>query len=438
MTFLEYCRNRAFWLMDYLRGSKVKDALYSIRHYETNRSNVDLISEHQKDSLQKLLNYATTSVPFYKGNRYSSIQDWPVTNKSTYRNNYDAFISDSYKKENLIQMHTSGSTGTPFTCYQDFGKKKRVNGETLFYNGLVGFEIGRKIIYLRSCAGDYSKPWFVQFFQNIEVLDCGNLSDDGIRQKLDYIKAHSKGCGALLMGYSTTFELFMKFFDKYGYDCAKECNVYGIVSGSTMLYDDTRESLENAFGCKCVSRYANEENGFLGQDDEENNVFIMNEADYYFEILKMNSDEYAVPGEIGRIVVTDLYNFGMPMIRYDTGDVGSWVETIHNGVKIRAIGNFGGRVVDLVYDIDGIPVSPHEVSNIMKKYQGVNQYQFIQKKQGTYLMKLNMYDSKLDEASLTNDIRSKFGEGANVTFEYCSEIPVLASGKRRYIVNESK
>lgn len=66
-----------------------------------------------------------------------------------------------------------------------------------------------------------------------------------------------------------------------------------MVAGSEMLYDSTRKSMEKAFNCKCVSRYANEENGFLGQDYTENNVFLVDRADYYIEILKFDSDEKA-------------------------------------------------------------------------------------------------------------------------------------------------
>ena len=90
-----------------------------------------------------------------------------------------------------------------------------------------------------------------------------------------------------------------------------------------MLFDNTRMSLEQAFHCKCVSRYANEENGFLGQDYTKNNIFIPNRANYYIEILKLDSEESAELNEVGRIVVTDLYNYAMPMIRYDTGDFGA-------------------------------------------------------------------------------------------------------------------
>lgn len=36
--------------------------------------------------------------------------------------------------------------------------------------------------------------------------------------------------------------------------------------------------------------------------------------------LKMDSDEPAEDGELGRIVITDLYNYAFPILRYDNGD----------------------------------------------------------------------------------------------------------------------
>ena len=33
-------------------------------------------------------------------------------------------------------------------------------------------------------------------------------------------------------------------------------------------------------------------------------------------------------------------------------------------------------------------------------------------------------------------LKERFGDDADFKIEYCDEIPVLASGKRRYIVNE--
>ena len=75
------------------------------------------------------------------------------------------------------------------------------------------------------------------------MLNCTDLSEAGIETKLKFIKKYTKGCGAMMMGYSSTLDAFRKYFDKYGFDKAKGCNLYGVVGGSTMLYDNTRYTI---------------------------------------------------------------------------------------------------------------------------------------------------------------------------------------------------
>lgn len=437
MKLLEFARGVAFWTLDSLKGKRVKSALQTIKNCEDGIWSEQQVRGYQAEQIHKLLSHAKATVPFYRDQKDTVLEHWPVVNKNVLRSNGDDAISSKFSKDNLIAMTTSGSTGTPFTSWQDAMKKKHVNAETLYYNGKIGFSIGRRIIYLRSIVSEVSKSSMQQFAQNIYLLDCNDLSDEGIREKLKFIVNYSKGCGAMLMGYASTFTAFQKYFDKYGYDEVAGAQIYGIASGSEMLYDATRETLEKVFHCQCVSRYANEENGFLGQDDEENNVFFMNRADYYVEVLKMDSDEPAEVGEIGRLVVTDFYNYAMPMIRYDTGDVGAVVMRKHNGVEREAIGSFGGRKVDMVSDCKGNPVSPFSITNMMWRYQSIKQFQFIQKIDGHYTLILNADRNNVDEEDLLNNYRRIFGDDSVFEIEYCDDIPVMASGKKRYIVNES-
>lgn len=437
MTILEFCRNQAFWAMDALRGGKVRKALKILKKCEDGIWTDEEVADYQTDALGKLMMHCMNTVPFYRDLRTLDLKEWPVLNKSKIKEQQELFMSSAFKKEALFKMSTSGSTGTPFTSYQDVGKKRHVNAEVLYYNGKTGYEIGKKIIYFRSIVGEVSKSRLQQFMQNIVLVDCNDLSDEKISKNLEIISRETKDCSAMMMGYCSTLDAFRKYFDKYGYDKAEGCNITGIVGGSEMFQDVTRDGVEKAFKCKGYSRYANEENGFIGQDDEERNVFIPNRADYIVEILKIDSDERAEEGEVGRVVITDLYNYAMPMVRYDTGDVGAWVTTTHNGKQRKAIGKFGGRVVDMIFDCNGNLISPHAITNAMWEHQCMRQFQFIQKNTNEYVVKINPIDGVAPNAhAIIATIKKYVGNDANVDFEIVDEIPVLASGKRRYIVNE--
>ncbi len=93
---------------------------------------------------------------------------------------------------------------------------------------------------------------------------------------------------------------------------------------SETLNDYTKQTIEKYFGVPVYSRYSNLENGILAQQvPGSDNRYFINTASYVLEIFKMNEDvPAACRRTLGRIMVTDLYNYAMPMIRYDTGDTG--------------------------------------------------------------------------------------------------------------------
>ena len=436
MNLLEFGRNKVYWLLDALRGGEVKEYLKVIEECNSGIKNDDQIIEYQKTCISNLLDYCRTNVSYYKNMSDSDIENWPVISKAIIKDNRKEFISKICNENQLIKMSTSGSTGTPFVSLQDVGKKRHVNAETMYYMGLLGYKVGQRIIFLRSLVEECEKSKFQQFSQNIYQINCNDLSDEGIRQKIKKIEKLSKKSGAFLIAYSSTYDAFRKYFDKNGYEETKNCKIHGIVAGSEMLYDITRESMEKAFRCQCVSRYANEENGFLGQDFIENNVFLIDRADYYVEVLQFDSDQRAEDGETGRIVVTDLYNYGLPMVRYDTGDVGALTHVEINGKKRLAIGSFGGRAVDVIYDSHGKQLSPHAITNAMWRFQSLKQFKFIQTGQITYEIHLNIGNERIDENILKEDLRNVLGDNSVISIFYVDEIPVLASGKRRYIENQ--
>ncbi len=150
----------------------------------------------------------------------------------------------------------------------------------------------------------------------------------------------------------------------------------------------------------------------------------------------MDADEPAVEGQVGRIVITDLYNYAMPMIRYDTGDIGSITYVERNGVKKKAITNFGGRRVDVVYDCHGKRLSPHSITNAFWSFREIWQFQFIQESETQYTVKINVTDEFERRREMEALLLRLLGSEAEITIELVDDIPVLASGKRKYIANK--
>ena len=152
------------------------------------------------------------------------------------------------------------------------------------------------------------------------------------------------------------------------------------------------------------------------------------------ELLQLDNDAPAKPGELGRIVVTDLFNYAMPIIRYDTGDIAQFGMNKDGVMELIRI---EGRQMDLIYDSNGKLISSFVIyTKFYNYYHLLKQYQFIQQGEKEYEVKLNLQgDNFLFGNQLLADIKSDFGADAKITITYVDEIPALASGKRRKVIN---
>lgn len=410
-----------FWIKDFFQGGKVLEA------YKDLKNNYNNSKEHQIEKLKNILKIAKSNSKFYDKYNELDINSFPVINKQIIKDNFDVIFSNLYNKEKLHKMSTSGSTGIPFTIYQNKEKRIRVIAEVLFFGKIANFTFGQKEMFARIWVRQVKKSKFKSFLQNLNAFDISKLDDNNINKMLEVCKKEKT---TFLLAYASTLFQLNRYISKTNYDL-KKMNIKSIVSGSELLNEDTRKGLSSKFNCKVFSRYSNEENGILGQDTGVDKTFILNEVDYYFEFLKLDSDEWAKPGELSRIVITDLYNYSMPMIRYDTGDLCVY-ELINDKLYIKEI---QGRKVDLIYDSNGKELSPHVITNNMWDVEKIYQWKFIQIGQKNYKLELNVEEGFSGEKELLEKLKVLLGKDANVVFEYKNEIPVLSSGKRKYIEN---
>ena len=207
---------------------------------------------------------------------------------------------------------------------------------------------------------------------------------------------------------------------------------------SEPITDYAKQLLEDYFSCPVVSRYSNMENGFIAQQEPGEFIYKINHASFYVEILDINDDKVLVEGKLGRIVITDLFNYAMPLIRYDTGDLGILKNEIDINNKSNGpyLLNIEGRKVDFITNTKGQILSPHSITNTMWKFSDVLQFQFIQIETKKYIIKINIDAERYDkEEILIADLKKYLGNDALIEVEIVHEIPLLASGKRKKIVN---
>lgn len=428
-------RSKIFWTLDGLRGAQMQRNLDDITMINDNPTSVTS-EKLQKQNLTDLLNHALDTVPYYKNSNISKadLQCFPVTDKNRIRNDFEDFQSEKFLNSKRFSVTTSGSTGTPFTVFQDAGKKMRNSTDTMYFARKAGYVFGTELYFLRVWGSMGPKQRIGNLIRNIVPVDVLFLDDKNIASLIKTIASRSKYQKSFL-GYASAFERIGNYLDAnpkkrdFG-------EVNSIITISEALPEATADGLERHFKCSVCSRYSNNENGILAQQVPNfGKNFLLNVASYVFEILDFDTDRPVADGNLGRIVVTDLFNKAMPIIRYDTGDVGIRENFLHDGHSYPVFSRVEGRKMDMVFDTKGRVLSSFLFSTKMKEFTEVKQFQFIQHAPKTYEFKLNVANNFNDEPRLLKVFKKPLGEDAEITFRYVDTIPLLSSGKRKKVVN---
>lgn len=418
----EKLRNYGFWTLDLLRKGQVR------KHY------IDIVRKMNSEidssiELSNLLKYVKENVPYYSSIKENDLSSFPVISKSDIVANYDAFQSKEYINTDLHWVSTSGSTGTPFKASQDFRKRNRTIADLIYFHKINGWNLGDRYIFLRAWTSNYAISGLKLFLQNFTAIDVVNFDDTAkktIRQRLKRDKKIR-----VILGYASAIESFVNYLENKG-DSADMFNLKVIFTCSDNLSDLAKLKIEKMFGCPVINRYSNEEHGVLACTLANKNIFRLNTASYYFELLKLDRDEPVEPGEIGRIIVTDLYNHSMPFIRYDTGDLAISDDTDRENLK--TLSSLQGRVADVIRGANGNMISAAMVNNYLHKFYEVKRYQLIQDDKNHYLLKIVCDKGIYTTENLINVCREFLGETANIDIEYVDEIPVESTGKYKTVV----
>ena len=366
-----------------------------------------------------------------------SLEDFPVTNKFILNQNHDnvcvPFEKIPGQVENPVHVQkTSGSTGTPFAVLQDTRKRNRRIAELKYYNAEVGVKSHEMIGQCRIWTKWQSKSKWQSFKENIVPINVSRMDDETCAYLFSVVKEKKI---VLIRAYASWYDALVKYMEEGKGNPEDLKSLRVCLSSSEALNEETRVKMQKLAGIPIVEAYADEEAGVIAQQRIGDTNYYLNHSGYVFEFLKLDEDIPAEEGELARIVITDLFNYAFPLIRYDTGDTAIW----RNGNKASHgwiyISNLYGRRLDLVYNTAGVPVHPMNFARILKNLPGIIQWQFVQKGKKDYLVRLNLEQGS-DVGNTIMEIKNVLGMDADISVEFVDDIPILASGKRKPVICE--
>lgn len=434
---------RKFWFQDWLKGSPIGRPYREIK----------FIQEHSREegeplrkaALERLLKHAQAHTKFYSGYTSFKLEDYPVMNKMKLIENYEQLrVADQDIPGQVGDVHiekTSGSTGTPLAIAQDVRKRQRRVAELKYFGEIVGFKSHDKLIHLRAWGRYQGDVRNIRKRENIVPFDISRMGDPELKELFEMVRTEKPVC---LRSYAGAFRHIVDYAMRHQEECPPSKSLKISIAGGEMLPDDVRPLVKKYLGGDIISQYANEECGILGQERvptaDVAGVMDLNYASYFVEVLKMDSDEPVAYGELGRIVLTDLYNYAFPVVRYDTGDVGLLQRPDGQSRGYPILAKLYGRRVDLIYATNSTPIHPISFARTLKHFPEIRQWQFVQKTEKDYQIRICLVEGATEDSvkRIVEPLKNLIGQDAALRFEFVNEIPVLASGKRKMVVNEWK
>ena len=150
-----------------------------------------------------------------------------------------------------------------------------------------------------------------------------------------------------------------------------------VVSSSELLDDSTRSLVEEKFQTELLDHYTTEETGSLAWECPTHSGYHINADAVIIELLQ--NGRQVTAGEPGNVYTTSFRRFATPVIRYLTGDVATRIDDeCPCGRTLFLLKNIQGRIMDYILTTDDRHISPYEVTAILNKVAGVEQYKVIQ------------------------------------------------------------
>ncbi|OYN87984.1 hypothetical protein CGZ92_06945 [Parenemella sanctibonifatiensis] len=383
-----------------------------------------------------IMKHALEQVPFYRRLGEVAFIDLPVVDKALIRASQDDFLAAGFDRSKLAATHTSGSTGIPFTTYQDGAKVLRHRGSLVANYRFVGADPWGPFLHTKQWGTLTSRQrWVMQLTKN-------HFAYAGVHQDprppasiAGWLKRHP---GAVAMGYSSYLEGLFRAWDESGLSIPPG-TVRAVVGISEPASPFLTILTKRLFGVSPRMRYSNMEMGLIAVSGEDMSVYHIDTSSFHVEILEVDSNRPADPGQSGRIVVTDLTNRAMPLLRYDTGDLGRFVVS-NDGVLDRSrLTDIQGRRLDVIHAGDAEhPRRLHalQIWGLTTRISEIRQFQLRQHSLGHFTWILNAPASAELERRLQAILETVVGPTEHCDFTYVDEVPVLASGKRQFFVNE--
>jgi len=428
-----------FYPVTFAKGEPI--ALLMSRYRSTQWISGEGLRQYQLKKLSRIVSYAFRNSQFYRelyanaGLAPRNIESFdefgklPSISKSDLINSLDEMSGRKHKLFRASKT-TGGSTGQPVRLFKNPMALARERCATARAYEWAGIDIGEP--QLRFWGVPHSKSGklkarLTDLAANRKRVSAFDLTNDNLNRY--YSEAISFRPG-YLYGYVSVIEIFANHIVANG--LAPLPSLKAIITTSEILSEQTRDFISKVFNVPVFNEYGCGEVGSIAHECEHGSMHVMSD-NLYLEV----DDDGTGSGEI---LVTDLFNYATPIIKYRLGDYATLADSeCICGRSFPVLESIHGRAYDVLQLPCGRKVHPEAVIYVFEAIQSetnaFNQFQVIQQDENRILVKLIPNKNWNEEVhiKLLKDLRRDISSDIDFEVKIVDEIRREPSGKLRLV-----
>jgi phenylacetate-CoA ligase len=408
------------------------------------------LEELQSTRLRQQLIHAYRNIPFYRRRMEqigitpldirttADLALLPILTKRDIQDHGPEMLAENIGPDKRTRNQTGGSTGSPLQFWVDNERFDSRRASTDRHNAWAGFRPGDWYAELWGNRLDINPSvlptinWKERLLHRNLTLNTSSISSEDLDAYIEILRHYRPKS---MSAYAQAAAMFASYCREKG---VTDIHFDSVITTAEVLLPEKRKIIEEVFGAQVFNRYGSRETSVIASECKYHTGMHVNADALMVEI----EPAPGLPDGLGRVLVTDMLNRSMPLIRYEIGDLASWSDPgpCPCGIVFPRLARLEGRITDFLSLPDHRKISGPSLTLVVSDMPDVRQVQFVQLQPDKVTLKVVPgagYGADT-VAELRRRLDPYLRGAADLSIVCVDVIPAEASGKYRFVKTSSE
>ncbi|KUG14585.1 capsular polysaccharide biosynthesis protein [hydrocarbon metagenome] len=415
------------------------------------------LRREQDKQLRQMISFCYGNIPYYHDlfknlglspkniQNIEDLEKLPILTKDIIKEHWEEFKPVNLSSMKYYNQATGGSTGTPLQ-YR-LSKHDRFLSGSLLYRGwgYGGYKLGDSMVFLAGSSLDVgSKSNLIktvhEITRNLKKLSSFDMGDTEMRQYADVLYTYKP---KFIRGYASSIYFYAQWLEENDISVPSPNAVF---TTAEKLFPYMRETIGRVFSCDVFDGYGLNDGGVSAYECSDHTGLHIDTERSVMEVVATDGSQVNV-GQ-GEILSTSLHNHAMPFIRYNTGDIGTLLDSQCTCMReSMLLKDIVGREKEFLITPQGQHVHGAALFNLIfhtlentdfpDVVNKIKEFQVIQKETDKLTIVFACAEILPDKSlDFIRDAIQKRFPGWTIEFKFVDAIIRTDAGKYRFIINE--